>query len=308
MRSAKCRCLCKRACYAFCRKKILRVGAIEPTRVDVRVIAATHRDLTERIARRLPSRPLLSTQDPAPGTAGVCATVAAGSAGTGCSPGRKIAVRTGIDITVDPRVQKLLDAAWNYEWPGNVRELEICWERDGDASPSDAALEESDMQLRELMPESTAVMPTQKLSLRLLPRVVPSRRSNDSARSRRKATAQALTPGRRRAPGDQSRTTLWRKLKKERLRPSAAIYFSRHFAFVQLVLRFGQRVYEQAAAAGADELEIFRLRQFAPLQSAAARISCGRPLESPTRCLSSSASAAAMVIWSGTFNAALREL
>src|SRR5690606_82058 len=102
-------------------KEILRVGAIEPTRVDVRVIAATHRDLTERIVTgefrrdlyyrinilRLDLPRLRDRREDIPELALHLA--------------RKIAARTGIDITHDPRVQQLLEAARDYDWPGNVR-------------------------------------------------------------------------------------------------------------------------------------------------------------------------------------------
>ncbi len=191
-------------------KEILRVGAIEPTRVDVRVIAATHRDLTERIVTgdfrrdlyyrlnilRLELPGLRNRRQDLPELVAHLA--------------RKIATRTGIDITLDARVQKPLDAAWNYEWPGNVRELENLLERVAMlASLNDAAL--SDMQLRELMPEISALVPSKVTSsiaahraeseIDLIRRVL-----DESDGSYAKASERLGI----------SRTTLWRKLKKER--------------------------------------------------------------------------------------------
>ncbi|WP_129779067.1 propionate catabolism operon regulatory protein PrpR [Peristeroidobacter soli] len=191
-------------------KEILRVGAIEPTRVDVRVIAATHRDLTERIGtgdfrRDLYYRlnilrlELPGLRDRRQDLPELVAHLA-----------RKIATRTGIDITHDSRVQKLLDAAWNYEWPGNVRELENLLERVAMlATPNDAAL--SDMQLRELMPEISAPAPGKVTSsiaahraeseIDLIRRVLEESDGSYAKASERLGI---------------SRTTLWRKLKKER--------------------------------------------------------------------------------------------
>jgi propionate catabolism operon transcriptional regulator len=192
-------------------KEILRVGAIEPTRVDVRVIAATHRDLTERIVTgefrrdlyyrinilRLDLPRLRDRRGDIPELARHLA--------------RKIAARTGIDITHDPRVQQLLDAARDYDWPGNVRELENLLERVAMlASPGDTAL--SEMQLRELMPEIAAApasLPVSSISahraeqeIELIRRVL-----DECGGSYARASARLGI----------SRTTLWRKLKRQRI-------------------------------------------------------------------------------------------
>lgn len=193
-------------------REILRVGAIEPTRVDVRVIAATHRDLTQRIASgefrrdlyyrlnilRLELPGLRDRRQDLPELAAHLT--------------KKIASRTGIDITRDQRVQNLLDAAWNYEWPGNVREFENLIERiamlERDA---DAAL--ADVQLRELVPEifskASSSKPTSAIATRreeseaqLIQRVL-----NECAGSYAKASERLGI----------SRTTLWRKLKRQQM-------------------------------------------------------------------------------------------
>jgi transcriptional regulator, propionate catabolism operon regulatory protein len=192
-------------------REILRVGAIEPTRVDVRVIAATHRDLTERIGTgefrrdlyyrlnilRLELPGLRDRRRDLPELAAHLT--------------KKIASRTGIDVTKDQRVQKLLDAARNYEWPGNVREFENLIERiamlEQDA---DAAL--ADVQLRDLVPEvfssASSGKPTSSIAshreeseTQLIQRVL-----DECDGSYARASEQMGI----------SRTTLWRKLKRGR--------------------------------------------------------------------------------------------
>jgi propionate catabolism operon transcriptional regulator len=192
-------------------REILRVGAIEPTRVDVRVIAATHRDLTERIASgefrrdlyyrlnilRLELPGLRDRRQDLPELAAHLT--------------RKIASRTGIDITKDPRVQKLLDAAWNYEWPGNVREFENLIERIAMLEQhSDAML--ADVQLRDLVPE-------------IFSKASSGPSASSIATRREESEAQLIQRALDECDGSHaqaskrlgiSRTTLWRKLKQQR--------------------------------------------------------------------------------------------
>lgn len=192
-------------------REILRVGAIEPTRVDVRVIAATHRDLTERIAAgdfrrdlyyrlnilRLELPGLRDRRQDLPELAAHLS--------------RKIASRTGIDITRDQRVQRLLEAAVSYEWPGNVREFENLIERIAMLGQhTDATL--GDVQLRDLVPEifSASFLAQPPISIanrrdeseaQLVQRVL-----DECGGSYAKASLQLGI----------SRTTLWRKLKRQR--------------------------------------------------------------------------------------------
>lgn len=192
-------------------KEILRVGAIEPTRVDVRVIAATHRDLTQRIATgdfrrdlyyrlnilRLELPGLRHRRRDLPELAAHLT--------------QKIASRAGSDIARDQRVQKLLDAAWNYEWPGNVRELENLIERIAMiGQPADATL--ADAQLRNLIPEifsgtapdqpaSSIAMRREESETQLIRRVLDECGGSYANASKRLGI---------------SRTTLWRKLKRQR--------------------------------------------------------------------------------------------
>ncbi|TAL88889.1 MAG: propionate catabolism operon regulatory protein PrpR, partial [Rhodanobacter sp.] len=106
-------------------REILRIGATEPTPIDVRVIAATHRSLPERIADgefrrdlyyrlnilRLELPCLRERREDLPALAGYLL--------------EKIATRQRISTRhAEPVVGELLRRATTYEWPGNVRELE----------------------------------------------------------------------------------------------------------------------------------------------------------------------------------------
>ncbi|HRL20182.1 MAG TPA: propionate catabolism operon regulatory protein PrpR [Alcaligenes sp.] len=109
-------------------KEVLRLGAIEPAPVDVRVIAATHRDLTALVrdgrfrqdlfyrlnilVLHLP--PLRQRRQDLPALAAHLAD--------------KVAQRLGAQM---PKgwVQALLRAGQDYDWPGNIRELENLIER-----------------------------------------------------------------------------------------------------------------------------------------------------------------------------------
>jgi len=191
-------------------REILRIGAIEPTRVDVRVIAATHRDLTKRIATgdfrrdlyyrlnilRLELPGLRQRRQDLPELAAHLA--------------RKIASRTGAIATVDPRLTRLLDATTDYAWPGNVRELENLIERIAMLeNPADAAL--ADTQLRNLIPEifsenspepASCIATHREASEAQLIRGVLEECGGSYAKASKRLGI--------------SRTTLWRKLKRQR--------------------------------------------------------------------------------------------
>lgn len=192
-------------------REILRIGAIEPTRVDVRVIAATHRDLTQRIATgdfrrdlyyrlnilRLELPGLRHRRQDLPELVAHLT--------------QKISARAGTSVARDQRVQKLLDAAWNYEWPGNVRELENLIERIAMLeNPADATL--ADVQLRELIPEifsdgspgepaASIAIHREESETQLIRRALDECGGSYAAASKRLGI---------------SRTTLWRKLKRQR--------------------------------------------------------------------------------------------
>ncbi|MYN13749.1 propionate catabolism operon regulatory protein PrpR [Pusillimonas sp. TS35] len=117
-------------------REILRIGATEPTPVDVRVIAATHQDLGS-LARngrfrgdlyyrlnilRLELPPLRARQGDVPLLAAhLRDKIAARLRTADPSPGTAAAR--------DAMVRAIVEASKNYAWPGNIRELENLIER-----------------------------------------------------------------------------------------------------------------------------------------------------------------------------------
>src|SRR5690606_9505092 len=103
-------------------KEVLRIGAIEPTRVDVRIIAATHRDLAQSIAQGEFRRDLyyrlniLRLQLPSLRERREDIAVLA------LHLARRNAQRAGLQRGDDLRLQLLLKATAHHDWPGNVRE------------------------------------------------------------------------------------------------------------------------------------------------------------------------------------------
>jgi propionate catabolism operon transcriptional regulator len=135
-------------------RQVLRLGSNDPTPVDVRVVAATHRDLRRAIADgqfrsdlyfRLHILPLhLPALRERPGDV---ATLAAGLL-------RRALARHGVQGTparVLAPVQNHLEA---YDWPGNVRELENVLERLALLHAAGApAHDDQDGRLRRVLPE-----------------------------------------------------------------------------------------------------------------------------------------------------------
>jgi propionate catabolism operon transcriptional regulator len=133
-------------------REVLRIGAVEPTRVDVRVIAATHRDLSQRIADQQFRRDLYyrlnilrvelpsvrERRDDLPMLLNHMVARA-------CS--RLRVQREAVEV----HVQQLATAAADYDWPGNVREVENLIERI--ASSVTASSTGQDLNLRALVPE-----------------------------------------------------------------------------------------------------------------------------------------------------------
>src|SRR5581483_2174247 len=98
-------------------KEVRRVGGSAPIPVDVRLVAATNRDLDAMVAQgafrqdlyyrltvvRLEVPPLRERVHDVPALID------------------HFVARTGVELTIDPRARELLLA---HPWPGNVRELE----------------------------------------------------------------------------------------------------------------------------------------------------------------------------------------
>jgi transcriptional regulator with GAF, ATPase, and Fis domain len=103
-----------------------RVGGNETLKVDVRILAATNRDLAERVREGLSRGPVLPPQRHPPGD-----PLAAG-ARAGHPPPRGLlpqALRAGERQDLTGFSEEALQRLLGYAWPGNVRELEHAIER-----------------------------------------------------------------------------------------------------------------------------------------------------------------------------------
>lgn len=187
-------------------REILRIGATEPVPIDVRVIAATHRDLKAMVAAgefrsdlyyrlnilsvTLP--PLRERREDLPQLWGHLL--------------EKVSSRVGMPAApLEPVWQELLAQSAAYAWPGNVRELENIVERlvvHGDELASGAP-----QALRELVPEWFQATPP------VLP-LIERRRSHEARHTR---DVLAACGGDRTLACEKlgiSRTTLWRRLQE----------------------------------------------------------------------------------------------
>lgn len=216
-------------------REVLRIGATVPTPVDLRVIAATHRDLARQVADghfrqdlyyrlnilgiRLPSLrerhgdlPLLVQ-----------------------SLAEKITLRLGTPRRMDEAwVQVLVDAGRDYHWPGNIRELENLIERilvfrEAESEAGPMTREE----LREIAPELFAAQgePALNGGSKLIEQNAASRVEPLAAGGQGNAVERDLQAVERRhllaaleqAGGNReeaaqalglSRTTLWRRMRR----------------------------------------------------------------------------------------------
>jgi len=186
-------------------REVLRVGATEPTPVDVRIVAATHRDLRQAMAERqfredlfyrlnilaLRLPPLRERPEDLPALAEHFARAALS--------------RLGAADRLDVLLEALRTRLVAYEWPGNIRELENLIERAavfvaGDAAPSGPAL------LDAIAPELRAYDEAPARALRSAGREAERdqiRRVLVECGGDRAAAAKRL---------GISRTTLWRRL------------------------------------------------------------------------------------------------
>lgn len=208
-------------------REVLRVGAVEPTPVQVRVIAATHRDLAEQVAQgrfrldlyyrlnilRIEVPPLRERLADIPDIAATLLAKVRERLGEGAGAGE------GWDAVW----QALMAQAPHHAWPGNVRELDNLIERLAVCVPPAAMLSSAEAArlLHELAPELCAAAGT-----------LSSPAGEDIGGS--ESSAQALKPvqrlserehilatladcGEDKALASQrlgiSRTTLWRKLR-----------------------------------------------------------------------------------------------
>jgi propionate catabolism operon transcriptional regulator len=188
-------------------REVHRLGAVDPTPVDVRVIAATNLDLAERVAAgrfradlyyrlniiRLSMPPLRERLADIPALAGMLA--------------EKICRRFNRPPVPPESLQPLLDYLAGYTWPGNIRELENVVERylasfDGDRPPDADTL-------HMIVPEHAG-----DAAARELPPSLKSYRKAHDVDMLKQAIAQC--GGNYKAAASMlgiSYTTLWRKMK-----------------------------------------------------------------------------------------------
>jgi propionate catabolism operon transcriptional regulator len=150
-------------------RQVLRLGSNDPTPIDVRVIAATHRDLRAAVAAgtfrddlyfRLHILPV--HLPPLRERAGDVADIASDLL-------RRALSRHGVPGAHARALARVLPRLEGYRWPGNVRELENVLERVAvifaDGAISDEAL---DLELRAALPElfEEAAAPAREPDLR----------------------------------------------------------------------------------------------------------------------------------------------
>lgn len=211
-------------------REVLRVGATEPTPVNVRVIAATHRDLMAQVERglfrldlfyrlnilRLDVPPLRDRlEDIAPIARALH---------------RKLCQRLALSAPSHPvLLDALMAQARQYPWPGNVRELENIIERllayagtqgvaqGADAGQADAALQVIAPELFGTHPRMTQAAPGQIVTDASVERQGKRLKMRQAEVERAEILAVLADCAGDRVQASQrlgiSRTTLWRKLK-----------------------------------------------------------------------------------------------
>ena len=193
-------------------REVLRVGATEPTPVNVRVIAATHRDLRDLVAQgrfrldlfyrlnilRLDMPPLRARREDIPLLAEALHA--------------RLCHRLGTDpARTRPWMQALLGVAPHYAWPGNVRELENLLERllayAGDEPGEAPRVQSLPQRLRLIVPElfDEGPAPPSWQQARAVSEAEHIQQVLASCGGDRQMAAQQL---------GISRTTLWRKLRQ----------------------------------------------------------------------------------------------
>lgn len=191
-------------------QEVLRLGGTEPTPINVRIIAATHRNLTQRMADgdfredlyyrinilRLYVPPLRERPQDIPELARHLA--------------KDVSARLGMHVDTRALLDTLMPALTAYRWPGNVREMENVIERSivsQAAAPNRTPLAQ---QLRHTLPELFATPAALSAPAPLKAHL------NEVAREQAR---QALAS----AGGDHteaaralgiSRSTLWRRLRQ----------------------------------------------------------------------------------------------
>ncbi|MDU9394117.1 propionate catabolism operon regulatory protein PrpR [Pseudomonas sp. zfem002] len=189
-------------------REVLRLGASEPTPVDLRVLAATHCDLRERIADgrfredlyyrlnilRLAVPPLRERATDIPLLANAILQRLPGNA---AAAGRAL-------------LDRLMPTLQNHAWPGNIRELENLVERAALSAPS-LGDDPGELLLRPLFPELFTHSDQQALDAAEDLRHVG--KSSEVAHVRKVLAACAGDVNEAARRLGISRTTLWRRLR-----------------------------------------------------------------------------------------------
>ena len=120
--------------------EVERIGADKPTKVDVRVVVATHRNLEQLVeCGRISARSLSSRGGLSGGVAAAASALRrfARAGGALCAPGERAEWMEAGGVQ-----RGAIEALKRYAWPGNIRELRNVVERllllaDGEVSAED---------------------------------------------------------------------------------------------------------------------------------------------------------------------------
>ena len=197
-------------------QEVLRLGGTEPTPINVRIIAATHRDLTRQIGAgafredlyyrinilRLYAPPLRERPEDIPELARHLV--------------QQVSARLGLKIDRRALMEALLPAMTSYAWPGNVRELENIIERAVVSLSAAPPRTLPEHQLRHTVPELFSTGPSPAASRPSSARGLRAHLSEVAAEQARRALLDAggNHDEAARALGI-SRSTLWRRLKQK---------------------------------------------------------------------------------------------
>lgn len=185
-------------------REVMRVGATEPTPINVRVIAATHRQLQSRVQQGLFRLDLYYRLDILHIDVPPLRLRLTDLPQLAERLHQRICLRLGARQQASAHlVQALLDRAPNYAWPGNVRELENLIERLV-VMPVDA--------LQSLVPEMFGAVKALPVSL-----TAPEQVEQQNDHQHLLAVVAQCQGDRAQAARmlGISRTTLWRKLKSK---------------------------------------------------------------------------------------------
>ncbi|HSD39658.1 MAG TPA: propionate catabolism operon regulatory protein PrpR [Rhodocyclaceae bacterium] len=192
-------------------REVLRVGGREPIPIDLRIIAATHRDLAACVAQGSFRQDLYYRLN------GLRLSVPALRERTADLPGLIATIvarrhkRSGLQAPEETLLKRFLAAAQGYAWPGNVRELENMIERLMAVSASST----EDGPLIELLFPEFTVRHSEPAAGEALRDVV-----REAQRNRLEAALREASGNMQRAAMALgiSRTTLWRRMRESESR------------------------------------------------------------------------------------------